>query len=276
MKQSDKEIINICLPEGGETLRRAGDRRAVREGTTMKELIRRSAAFIAALSMTAVLASCSTGKTSEEQVSGNMVGSPTPGQAVQEDDMPYGSTVATLTPTDDNGLHIPIEYDKRFFTEEEATMVSNFLYAIGTGDSAPVEGVFYPAVMNYYCEMTKTDDPKAYFKGLHDNYNSILGEGYEFTKVYIENCFKDQDTGTESGQAFADVNTMLNELEEDENFAENKVEKESMRYMYIEATYTLPGSEEQKSFRNAIFSVDSESQYLPMLMYTIDGKPYLI
>ena len=190
--------------------------------------------------------------------------------------MPYGSSVTVLAPTDDNGLYIPIEYDKRFLTEEEATMVSNFLYAIGTGDSAHVEDTFYPDVMNYYCEMTHSEDPKAYFKALHDNYTSILGEGYEFNKVYIENLFTDQDTETESGQAFADVNTMLNELKEDENFAENNVDKDSMRYMYIEATYTLPGSDQEQSLRKTLFQVDSESQYLPMLMYTIEGKTYLI
>ena len=242
----------------------------------MKELFRRSASFIAALTMTAVLTSCSSGKPAESQTSENMVGSPTPGHAIDEADMPYGATATVLAPTDDNGLYIPIEYDKRFFTEEEATMVSNFLYAIGTGDSAHVEETFYPSVMNYYCEMTKTEDPKAYFKALHDNYTGILGEGYEFDKVYIEDCFRDQDTGTESGQAFADVNTMLNELEEDENFAEEKVDKDSMRYMYVEATYKLPGSDEEKSLRSSLFSVDSEAKYLPMLMYTIDGKTYLI
>lgn len=242
----------------------------------MKDLIRRSAALIAALTMTAVLTSCSSGKPAESQASGNMVGTPSPGHAVEEADMPYGSSVTVLAPTDDNGLYIPIEYDKRFLTEEEATMVSNFLYAIGTGDSAHVEDTFYPDVMNYYCEMTHSEDPKAYFKALHDNYTSILGEGYEFNKVYIENLFTDQDTETESGQAFADVNTMLNELKEDENFAENNVDKDSMRYMYIEATYTLPGSDQEQSLRKTLFQVDSESQYLPMLMYTIEGKTYLI
>ena len=243
----------------------------------MKDLIRRSAAFIAALTMTAVLTSCSSKTPAESQVSdNNMVASPSPGHAIDEDSMPYGSTLTVLAPTDDNGLYIPIEYDKRFFTEEEATMVSNFLYAIGSGDSAHVEDTFFPEVMNYYCEMTNTPDPKSYFKALHDNYAKILGEGYEFDKVFIENLFTDKDPGTESGQAFSDVNTMLNELKEDETFAEKNVDRDSMRYMYVEATYTLPGSEEKHSLRSTLFRTDSEAQYLPMLMYTIEGKTYLI
>lgn len=243
----------------------------------MKDLIRRSAAFIAALSMTAVLASCSSGNnTSQDNTESNMVGSPSPGQAVEEENMSYGATLTTLVPNDENGLHIAIEYDKRFFTEEEAKMVSDFIYAIGSGESSSAEEGFYPAVMGYYCEMTGQEDAKAYFKGLHDNYTSILGDGFEFDKVYIENCFTDTDTGTESGQAFVDVNDMINELEEDENFTEEHVDKESMRYMYVEATYKLPGSDEENSLRKTLFSVDSEAQYLPMLMYTIDGKAYLI
>lgn len=241
----------------------------------MKEILRRSAAALAAVITLAGMASCSSNNTDTVSQEDNLVGSPAPGNSANESDMPYGSTVATLIPNEENGAKLEVEYDRRFFTEEEASMLGDFIYSLGTGDVSAVENEFYPPVLNYYCEMTKQESSSEYFSKLHDNYEAILGNGFVFDKVYIENCFTDTDPGTESGMAFNDVSTMLDDLSEEGNKISDKVDEASRRYIYLDATYTLPGSTEELSLRNAIAKIDSEAQYLQMLMYTIDGTTYI-
>lgn len=59
-----------------------------------------------------------------------------PEESVAMEDLPFGATLQLL-----DTAAVPIEYDSRYFTQEEMTVLSNYFYAIQTEDTALYEEV---------------------------------------------------------------------------------------------------------------------------------------
>lgn len=137
------------------------------------------------------------------------------------EDLPFGATLQLL-----DTAAIPIEYDFRYFTEEEMTVLSNYFYAIQTVDTALYETVtldFYTdyVVQQMFQGLVGVDGLLTKIKFSYTPQSSETSGETEtsadvtFTKIIITECEQSTDSIHNN---LDNLFPMLNELSGEENY----------------------------------------------------------
>lgn len=141
--------------------------------------------------------------------------------SVAMEDLPFGATLQLL-----DTAAIPIEYDSRYFTEEEMTVLSNYFYAIQTEDIALYETVtldFYTdyVVQQMFQGLVGVDGLLTKIKFSYTPQSSGTSAETEtdadvtFTKIIITECEQSTDSIHNN---LDNLFPMLNELSGEENY----------------------------------------------------------
>ena len=144
-------------------------------------------------------------------------------ESVAMEDLPFGATLQLL-----DTVAIPIEYDSRYFTEEEMTVLSNYFYAIQTEDTALYEEVtldFYTdyVVQQMFQGLVGVDGLLTKIKFSYTPQPSETSIETEtktnadvtFTKITITECEQSTDSIHNN---LDNLYPMLNELSGEENY----------------------------------------------------------
>lgn len=210
------------------------------------------AAFIVAAALSAAAVSCSSSDTSDEQVSGNLVGSPSGDANIKENDMPYGATFTSIT-SENSG--VVIEYDYRYITEEEAIAVSDYFISVSSNDPEMLESTVYPEFLQYTLELIGAKTAQDYIDTEYDGYKYYIGDDFVFNYLIIN------DLQTEGDFDFSGYDQILHELSPDAEISGRKM-------VYTECLY-------KTSETGGSYSYHTGSD-TPLCLYTIDGKAYVL
>lgn len=134
---------------------------------------------------------------------------------IAEEDLPYGATMRETKTT----YALPVSYDRRFVNEAQLKVLTDYLYAIQTGD-----GDGYAAnTLDFYAEYQLKEVYSTQYKtmdemitALQGSVAELTGKDFEFAMVTIDGFTKERDT---SG-----LNTMieiLDKLDGDADFLDS-------------------------------------------------------
>lgn len=136
-----------------------------------------------------------------------------------EADLPYGATMLT----DTESGNVPITYDRRFFTQEEAKVLSDYFYALETKD----EKLLDDTTLDLYTDFV-TESMYQNFIGLDglvvDMSNTFAAEEdvpYEIKEVEIKSFYTSDD---EESTDLANLYTMLRELSGESDYVSQHIE----------------------------------------------------
>ncbi|MGN0585034.1 MAG: hypothetical protein ACI4JD_06215 [Ruminococcus sp.] len=136
-----------------------------------------------------------------------------------EADLPYGATMLT----DTESGNVPITYDRRFFSQEEAKVLSDYFYALETKD----EKLLDDTTLDLYTDFV-TESMYQNFIGLDglvvDMSNTFAAEEdvpYEIKEVEIKSFYTSDD---EESTDLANLYTMLRELSGESDYVSQHIE----------------------------------------------------
>lgn len=221
----------------------------------MKRSFSRTAAFLAAALTAVSLWSCGDGKGSS--TGGNMVGEiPYDGDGIAEEDLPYGATITKLTSSSGKAA-IDTEYDNRFLTEEEAGMLTDYLYGLSHRDTEHFESAVYPALLQNSLSTMNLASTQALLDDRYDNYKKYIEDDFDFILVTVDDVTDGSDTGFENCDEFVEKVTP----------GVKATSKKELSVNCIVETAETGGTH----YLSDIFGDD-----LTIYVYTIDGRPYVI
>lgn len=136
------------------------------------------------------------------------------GEDVAEADLPYGATLIT----DSQCGEVPVTYDRRFITPEEAEALSGYFYALETMDEELLDKYTPDIYTDFVIEALYQD--LLGMDGLVVDMNSSFAAEenvpYEINEVEIKSFYTNDD---EESTDLANLYNMLSELSGEENFA---------------------------------------------------------
>jgi hypothetical protein len=136
---------------------------------------------------------------------------------IAEEDLPYGATMVTETLDSDNGS-VPITYDRRYFETEEIETLSQYFYALETGDTDLMTDATLPLYMDYVVETMYQGliGMDGLVQAMQVAFSPEDDEAYTIQSVEITDIATEDDQNTDLENLY----TMLTELSEDENYAD--------------------------------------------------------
>ncbi len=128
-----------------------------------------------------------------------------------EEDLEYG---ATLRESDEYA--IPIEYDRRFFDEEQLTALINYYVALENDDLDLFNEVTLSFYNNYYIENAYGGllDTRAYLAELQKPYTEEFDD-FTFASLSITSCINEDDVVDEESTTIPILKDMFDTLEGD-------------------------------------------------------------
>lgn len=123
---------------------------------------------------------------------------------IAEEDLPYGATMREAKTT----YALPVSYDRRFVNEAQLKAVTDYLYAIETGDGEGYAANTLDFYAEYQLEEVYGDKYKTMdemITALQGSVAELTGKDFEFAMVTIDGFTKERDT---SG-----LNTMIEILD---------------------------------------------------------------
>lgn len=223
--------------------------------------IKRVSALCAACVLGLACVSCGN---KEEKRSGVIVDTNIPANySVAEKDMPYGSTLVELKPSSDEKIKIATEFDRRFLSNEEAYVISEYLWALSVKDESSVKNTFYPELLDYTVEIAGMDNAAAYIEASYDNLKDALGGDFEFTYLDITAV----ETPDDSPETFEEMDIGLKDCSSDDILS--KVTSRKLVTLEGLTMYRLPDGTE-KLVSGALPAPIS------LCIYEIDGRYYIV
>jgi hypothetical protein len=243
----------------------------------MKNWIIRSAAAVCALVLACGAVSCSKAAESSVSDANNLVGGGPQGDMAEED-MPYGATLTQLRHDYDEDALITIEFDHRFFTNEDGKFpeiykATEYFDALNNSDGAAMEAAYYPGMFSEVCGKAGYTDTNEYMKWYHDTISGLISD-YLYTNdgISTDGDFKINylmvegiDDETTDEKSFADMDA---KLEAADSTALSKVT--SRKRLAMTGMYSLDG-EGSRQLNPAV-----GQSYIYLYIYTIDGKAYVV
>lgn len=166
---------------------------------------------MAACAFSLLLVLSSTGCTDKNEVDSTM-------SDVEMGDLAYGATMR-----DDDSHAIPLEYDKRYFTEAaELDAVVNYYTAILTQDVELLQSCTVREYMNYLYDNVYGGllDDSAFLAQQQEKLSEEIGGEYTISQIQITDCLEAEDAGSEAQR----LTDMLNSLKGDENYCANHMQ----------------------------------------------------
>lgn len=135
------------------------------------------------------------------------------GEDVAEADLPYGATMLTDTESGE----VPITYDRRFISQDEAVALSGFFTALETRDEELLEEYTLDLYTDFVLEAIYQDilGMDALVADMSSNFSADGKSAYEIKEVEIDSFYTNDD---EESTDLANLYNMLSELSEEENY----------------------------------------------------------
>lgn len=135
------------------------------------------------------------------------------GENIAEADLPYGATMLT----DSECGEVPITYDRRFITAEEASALSGYFYALETKDEELLDKCTPDVYTNFVTEAMYQDflGMDALVQDMNSTFAAEEGADYEIKEVEITSFYTEDD---QESADLANLYNMLSELSGEENY----------------------------------------------------------
>lgn len=231
----------------------------------MKDMLRKAAAIVSAAVLCIAAVGCAE-KEAESKESNNMVGSPSDDMSLEENDMPYGATMTSLSSDRDEKLTIDADFDPRFFAKDgndvpEIYLISNYLTALQSSDEELMKKVFYTP----YLEKTVKERNYSSLKEYLEKYTEVILNkshgNFEFTYFAVSSCYDE----SEDPESFTEIDARLDEAAGEK--ISDKVQSRKLVYLDV----TLRDAE------GKYYQLDSYLGYdVSLYVYNIDGEYYLL
>jgi|GEM_PF-631341 len=193
--------------------------------------------------------------------------------AIDENKLEYGATIDQLKrPTFD--VPIPVEYDRRFVTQDEGFLLSYNYEAINTNDAELFKSTCYGDYVAFLTERSKLT-PEEYLKAQYDGIKEtyLENEDFKFNMILVENCFSpysDIEKLREHNISFKTLDERLayyGDQHSEPNILSKVTDRKAVLLNLLYEKNSEPGS---------AFSMERRTGSLAVkYLYTIDGKPYL-
>lgn len=136
-----------------------------------------------------------------------------------EADLPYGATMLT----DTESGNVPITYDRRFFSPEEAKVLSDYFYALETKDEKLLDDTTLDLYTDFvtaslYQNMLGMD---GLVLDMSDNFAAEEGADYVIEEVEIKSFYTSDD---QESSDLANLYNMLAELSGEENYISSHIQ----------------------------------------------------
>lgn len=224
----------------------------------MKHIFKKTASVIMAASMALSFASCSKKNDAEKsKEEGNLAaGNAAAFAGVSEADLPYGATVTQLTP-DIDGVPVMTEYDHRFLTAEEGTLVCNYFAGIALKDTDMFTSSIYPPYLDFRLKYQNGITAEEFVTGQYETVKQYTGCDFEFTYIMVTSCLGEGEFD------FSSFDRILLDQSAGANITDRK-------YLQIDCMYNNLSDGSNYSLKNRI------GGEISLCLYTVDGKPYLL
>ncbi len=132
---------------------------------------------------------------------------------IAEADLPYGATMLTDTESGE----VPVTYDRRFISKEEAVALSGYFTALETRDEELLEKYTLDLYTDFVLEAIYQDllGMDALVADMSSNFSADGESAYEIKEVEIKSYYTNDD---EESTDLANLYNMLSELSEEENY----------------------------------------------------------
>lgn len=238
--------------------------------------MKRTAALLLAAAMTVGAASCS--KAGESGSSNVNLAGDGPNGDIAEENLPYGSTITRLMHDYDEDALITIEFDHRFFEEQDGKFpeiykLTQYFEALNNGDGELMRQAFYPDYLDYSYRTAGFSNADEYIQSYHD---SIAG----YISAYALNTLQQENDGDfridcilvndlvayeENPSEFTNMDNSVNVVEE--GLASKAEDKKKV---YLECMYTLVDGGGSYELSTAVGSE------ITLYLYKIGGTWYVL
>ncbi len=132
---------------------------------------------------------------------------------IAEADLPYGATMIT----DSQCGEVPVTYDRRFITPEEAAALSGYFYAVETKDEELFEKYTLDIYTDFVVEALYQNfiGTDGLIADINNGFAAEENVSYEIKEVEIKSFYTNDD---EESADLANLYNMLSELSGEENF----------------------------------------------------------
>ncbi len=172
-------------------------------------------------------------------------------QNISEADLPYGATMLT----DSECGEVPITYDRRFISSEEAAALSGYFYALETKDGELLDKYTLDlytdfVIQSIYQDMLGID---GLVVDMSDTFAAEENVPYEIKEVEIKSFYTNED---EESTDLANLYNMLSELSGEENYTSRITDGKFITYdIRTDTDGTIKAFQDQTLF---LIQVDGE------------------
>lgn len=136
------------------------------------------------------------------------------GPSIKEEELPYGATMRE----DKSGNSLPITYDRRFMNEEQAAVLTDYLYAVQTCDG----DLYKKNTLDFYADYQlneiyagKYEDLDAMMTALHASVAEATAEDFTYVMITVDNFTQER-----SVSGLGTMLEVLTKISGDENFTD--------------------------------------------------------
>ncbi|MBR1591601.1 MAG: hypothetical protein IJ666_01115 [Ruminococcus sp.] len=182
----------------------------------MKKIILKTVSALLSCAVMMSLSSCSNQNNDTSSSGGRVDAGDLPDSYnADEQDLPYGATLTELKPSYDENAKISVEFDNRFFTEEdgkypEIYKITDYMYALNHVDVELMNETFYQPYLEYAYKEAGCGSVKEYLQSYYDNLYEKLGD---FTFSYIDVTGVLTEDDEEARSYLNKVDEILNSIE---------------------------------------------------------------
>jgi hypothetical protein len=134
---------------------------------------------------------------------------------VNQEDMPYGSTIYELRPENDSRVKYIMEFDKRYFGWDgenndlsEIYLIHDYIVAVNENDHETIKNLYYPGYLEQLCKNGGYSSADEYLDDMNNTLKQTLGEDFEIDYVNISNCLTEGEEAEKFFQ-YADAELAL-------------------------------------------------------------------
>lgn len=170
-----------------------------------------------------------------------------------EADLPYGATMLT----DTESGNVPISYDRRFITTDEAKVLSDYFYALQTKDAQLLDDTTLDIYTDFVTKSMYQDilGLDGLVVDMSEKFTAKENTPYVIKDVEIKSFYTKDD---EESSDLANLYNMLNEISGEENYASQHISDGK----YITYNIRTDTDGEVKLFENqALFLINVDGAY---------------
>lgn len=178
------------------------------------------------------------------------------GPTIKEEELPYGATMR-----EDKSTHaLPISYDRRFMNEEQAAVLTDYLYAVQTCDGES----YGKNTIDFYADYQLNEvyagqyaDLDGMVTALHASMAEATAEDFTYAMITVDNFTQER-----SVSGLGTMLEVLTKLSGDENFTESVTDCWAVEMQWLIV------------YNNGASNVVVNEQYV--YMFEIGGKYYCV